>query len=179
MHSRYQVSKTRKILVYSISSLIRTSLIRILVYPNPQIRWWISLHVCESHYVVMNIVNVVHLSELFTYLNKFSRPVATGVRISEDLLYYYYNITQENRAWNVVPSHLLFYSVVGMMETPFFTIISNILDHNSTMFAVRHWFKRRRITEQIRNRTVPIIVRNRLNFLSNNEEHGLLGIPAT
>ena len=41
----------------------------------------------------MNIINVVHylihlhvihLSELFTYLNKFSRPVATGVRISED-----------------------------------------------------------------------------------------------
>ena len=29
----------------------------------------------------------IHLSELFTYPNKFSRPVATGVRISEDLLY--------------------------------------------------------------------------------------------
>ena len=44
--------------IHSRSSLIRTSLIRILVYPNPQIRWWISLHVCESHYAVMNIINV-------------------------------------------------------------------------------------------------------------------------
>ena len=51
---------------------------------------------CESHYMVMNIINVVcylnhlhviQLSELFTYLNKFTRPVVTGVRISEDLLY--------------------------------------------------------------------------------------------
>ena len=46
-------------------------------------------------------------------------------------------------------------------------------------FIVRHWFKRSRIPEQIRNRTVPIIVRNRLNFLSIDEEHHLLEIPNT
>ena len=53
-----------------------------------------KFRVCESHYVVMNIINVVcylnhlhvQLSELFTYPNKFTRPVATGVRISEDIL---------------------------------------------------------------------------------------------
>ena len=36
------------------------------------------------HY--LNHLHVIHLSELFTYLNKFSRPVATGVRI-RDLLF--------------------------------------------------------------------------------------------
>ena len=44
----------------------------------------------------MNIINVVHylhlhvihLSELFTYPNTFLRPVATGIRISEDALHY-------------------------------------------------------------------------------------------
>ena len=46
-------------------------------------------------------------------------------------------------------------------------------------FIVRHWFKRSRIPEQIRNWTVPIIVRNGLNFLSINKEHRLLEIPNT
>ena len=35
----------------------------------------------------LNHLHVIQLSELFTYLNKFTRPVVTGVRISEDLLY--------------------------------------------------------------------------------------------
>ena len=51
---------------------------------------------------------------------------------------------------------------------------SGILDHNSILaFIVRHWFKCCRIPGQIRNRTVSIIVQNGLNFLSNDEEHGL------
>ena len=47
-----------------------------------------------QYYFNNNIINVVcylnhlhvQLSELFTYPNKFTRPVATGVRISEDIL---------------------------------------------------------------------------------------------
>ena len=35
----------------------------------------------------LNHLHVIHLSELFTYLSKFSRPVATGAQISRDLLY--------------------------------------------------------------------------------------------
>ena len=38
------------------------------------------------HY--LNHLHVIHLSELFTYPNTFLRPVATGVQISEDALYY-------------------------------------------------------------------------------------------
>ena len=61
-------------------------------------------------------------------------------------------------------------------QTPFF---NDIQDGNSTSFIVRHWFKRSRIPEQIRNRTIPTHVRNGLNYLSNNKEHGLLGGPTT
>ena len=50
---------------------------------------------CEYHYMLVNLINeyeyclhVIHLSELFTYPNTFLRPVATGVRISEDALYH-------------------------------------------------------------------------------------------
>ena len=37
------------------------------------------------HY--LNHLHVIHLSKLFIYPNTFLRPVATGVRISEDALY--------------------------------------------------------------------------------------------
>ena len=47
------------------------------------------------HY--LNHLHVIHLSELFTYLNTFLRPVATGVRISEDALYYVYELIQQVR----------------------------------------------------------------------------------
>ena len=42
------------------------------------------------HY--LNHLHVIHLSELFTYPNTFLRPVATGVRISEDALYIQYTV---------------------------------------------------------------------------------------
>ena len=73
------------------ASLIKTSLIRILVYPNPQILYhymFVNLVMNISNVVCyLNHLHVIQLSEFFTYLNKFTRPMATGVRLSEDLLY--------------------------------------------------------------------------------------------
>ena len=44
---------------------------------------------------------------------------------------------------------------------------------------VHYWFKRQRVPEKIRNRTVPKTVGNGLNLFSNDEEHGLPGTPTT
>ena len=60
--------------------LSEPSLIRILVYQTSKFGG-------EYHYLVINIINVVcylnllHVYMLFTYLNKFSKPVATVVWI--------------------------------------------------------------------------------------------------
>ena len=102
----------------------------------------------------------------------------------QQLFNFYLSVTctAGKQAWNAVPSHLPFYSVAGMMELCFFYChLHTFWIITLQAFIVRHWhwFKCMCIPEQIRNRTVPIIVRNGLNFLSNDEEHGLLGIPTT
>ena len=39
-----------------------------------QIQLWISLHVCEFHYMVMNIINILHSLNHLSSLNKFINP---------------------------------------------------------------------------------------------------------
>ena len=64
---------------------------------------------------------------------------------------------QENKAWNTD----------GTSEN---SVFQWIFRHNWTSF---HWFKRRRISEQIRNRTISTNVRNGLNYSSNDAKiHG-------
>ena len=59
-----------------------------------------------------------------------------------------------------------------------FNEFSNVVDHNSASFYGTPLIQAQPHSEKIRNRTIPIIIlRNRLNFLSNDEEHGLVGIP--
>ena len=50
----------------------------------------------------LNHLHVIQLSKLFTYPNKFTRPVATGVRISLDLLYKYYLLCRKQCSYNSV-----------------------------------------------------------------------------
>ena len=49
--------------------------------------------------------------------------------------------------------------------------------HLLAVYTGKQFKHKGHIPEHIRNQTVPIVVGNGLNFLSNNEQHGLLGIP--
>ena len=68
---------------YSASSLIRTSIIRILAYPNSQKQDYniIHKHLCNIFFYAF------HISEFFNYPNKNIFSLHKGVRISEDALY--------------------------------------------------------------------------------------------
>ena len=83
----------RSFLTSSVSSLIRTSLIRILAYPNSQKQDYNIIH---KHFNDIHIVielSVIYFSMHFTYLNfsvirnKNIFCLHKGVRISEDALY--------------------------------------------------------------------------------------------
>ena len=79
-----------EVLDYSRPSLIWTTLIHTL---TAQIQLWTSLHTCESRYIIMNIISLVHyLNHLhaFTSPNKSTNQNISrnsAVQISKGLLY--------------------------------------------------------------------------------------------
>ena len=67
----------------------------------------------------------------------------------------------------------------GLMATKLRSYIYSMSMYLLAVYTGKQFKHKGHIPEHIRNQTVPIVVGNGLNFLSNNEQHGLLGIPTT
>ena len=67
----------------------------------------------------------------------------------------------------------------GLMTTKLRSYIYSMSMYLLAVYTGKQFKHKGHIPEHIRNRTVLIVVGNGLNFLSDNEQHGLLGIPTT